>query len=370
MMRDVNGFKTRTVGLDDGQRRDFAQNMRTGVLIADQVPKASFSDLFRLCYSDIRRVCQSFALPGVAVVAIDIGRRRLSGSLCIAAKPGHANSAIIGRHGMADLFLEGDPAMSLRHMAVLVYPLRDWENTGGGDVRYRVLDLRTRTAFEDEQGQRLEAVAAEGPIFLRCGGYALMFFVTGDLASWSDDANAAWSAVPERVYLHEHVAEPDRWARNRRAQVAAQSNRQASGGGAARVTMVQASRGPSRARLNLLAAEEPALGRLELSNGKHVQSLLIGRYAADEGILLGRYDRCDTGGASVFDHPSLSRVHCLVIDLDGVMYAVDTASTNGTYLSGHEEEVRIVSLSGDRELVLGDDLLRMQWEPRALPALV
>ena len=51
------------------------------------------------------------------------------------------------------------------------------------------------------------------------------------------------------------------------------------------------------------------------------------------------------------------------IDMDGVIYAVDTASTNGTYLDGREEEVRIVSLSADRELVLGDDLLRMRWEP-------
>jgi hypothetical protein len=360
----VEGLKTRIVRLDGGQRREHAENTRTGVMVVDQMPKASFHNLFKLCYADIRKVCESFALPGVAVVAVDISRKRMAGSLCIAAKPAHANSAIIGRHGMADLFLDGDPALSLRHMAVLVYPLRGWDNPGGGDVRYRVLDLRTRTAFEDEGGRRLEAVAAEGPIFVRCGSYALMFFVTGDLAGWPDDAEAAWKAVPERVYLHEHVAEPDRWARNRRAQAAAQSSRHVTGGGAAsRITLVQASRGPSRARVDLLAPEEQALGRLQLKNGNDTQALVIGRHAADEGILLGRYDRCDTGGASVFDHQSLSRVHCLVIDMDGVIYAVDTASTNGTYLGGREEEVRIVSLAADRELVLGDDLLRMQWEP-------
>ena len=360
----MEGLKTRVVRLDGGQRRDDAENTRTGVMVVDQMPKASFHTLFKLCYQDIRKVCESFALPGVAVVAIDIARKRLGGSLCVAAKPAHANSAIIGRHGMADLFLEGDRALSLRHMAVLVYPLRGWDNPGGGDVRYRVLDLRTRTAFEDEQGRRLEAVAAEGPIFVRCGGYALMFFVTGDSSAWPDKPDEAWQAVPERVYLHEHVAEPDRWARSRRAQVAARSSKQDGGGGPiSRITLVQASRGPSRARVDLLKPEERPLGRLQLKNGRDVQSLVVGRHAADEGILLGRYDRCDTGGASVFDHQSLSRVHCLVVDMDGVIYAVDTASTNGTYLDGREEEVRIVSLSADRELVLGDDLLRMRWEP-------
>jgi hypothetical protein len=35
-------------------------------------------------------------------------------------------------------------------------------------------------------------------------------------------------------------------------------------------------------------------------------------------------------------------------------------STNGTYLAG-SDEVRIVSLGAGTELVLGDDLARVEW---------
>ena len=49
-------------------------------------------------------------------------------------------------------------------------------------------------------------------------------------------------------------------------------------------------------------------------------------------MLLGRYERCDTAGLPVLANPSLSRVHLLVIELDGALYAVDTASKNGSWL--------------------------------------
>jgi FHA domain-containing protein len=442
LLRLVEDLKTRIVRLDGGQRREHAENTRTGVMVVDAMPVASFQGLFMLCYSEIRKVCESFALPGVAVVAIDVGRKRVAGSLCVAAKPGHANSAIIGRHSMADLFLDSDPSLSLRHLALLVHPLRGWDSPGGGDIHYRVLDLRTRAAFEDEEGRRLEAVAAEGPIFLRCGGYALMFFVTGDPTPWPDAGDSAWECIPERVYLDEQPAEPDRWSRGKRSVInsaaavagtspsapplpgvaagtgpktppergnepiekvngllerlrphhkdkgdkdkekdkakddKAKADKErkrrladalATDGhgasGASRITLVQTARGPSRARIDLLAPEEQAIGRLHLRNGDEVQSIVIGERAAGEGILLGRYDRCDTGGASVFSHHSLSRVHCLVVEVDGILYAVDTASTNGTYLGSRDEEVRIIGMGADRDLVLGDDLVRMSWEP-------
>ena len=63
-------------------------------------------------YEDIRRECTSFGKPGLAVVALDRLRGTLCGSLCVAAKMDRPNSAIIGRHGMADLYLDGDSSLS------------------------------------------------------------------------------------------------------------------------------------------------------------------------------------------------------------------------------------------------------------------
>ena len=77
--------------------------------------------------------------------------------------------------------------------------------------------------------------------------------------------------------------------------------------------------------------------------------------------LLGRYERCDTHGATVFAHHGISRVHLLVVEVEGAVYAVDTGSTNGTFHG--DDEVRIVPLASGTELVFGDGLARMEWMP-------
>ena len=426
------------VHLHDGQDRDHADNDRTGVIIVDQVPRAPFESLFLATWLELRRIATSFGLPGVAVAAVDMTRRRVAGSLCVAAKPGHANSAIIGRHSQCDLYLHGDPALSLRHLAVLVHPLQAWGGPSGTDVVYRVVDLRTSTAFADEHGRRLEAVTAEGPMFLACGNYALFFLVTGDPSAWPEDAADAWACIPERVYVGEQEAEPDRWKRrrgrragpgaaasaDRRDSAAARAptsgeppaersgsgsgsgsgsaersgDRPAAGkgrggmaqgtgvepapaavsrvppaasaapapasvAGAARrdaITMIRSQRGPARASIELVGADEQPLGALRLSAGADAQTVVLGERVLDEGILLGRYERCDTHGASIMDNGNISRVHILIVRIDDVVYAVDTASTNGTFLA-RGDEVRIVSLGSGTELVLGDDLARMEW---------
>ncbi len=434
----VADLRTRVVHLHDGQDRDHAENSRTSIVILDRMPRPPFEALFLTTWPELRRIATSFGLPGVAVAAVDVTRRRVAGSLCVAAKPGDANSAVIGRHSQCDLYLDGDPAMSLRHLAVLVHPLRAGDGPGGTDVVYRIVDLRTHTAFTDEHGRRLEAVTAEGPMFLACGNYALFFLVTGDPSAWPEDAADAWACIPERVYVGEQEAEPDRWKRRRgrrarpgavaptdnrgvtasRARTSDDGPAERSGsssgsaersgdrpaankdrGGMAQgtvvhpaaasapseaarvppagssaapaparagadhrdaITVVRSQRGPARANSELVGADEQPLGALRVSARADTQTVVLGERALDAGILLGRYERCDTHGASVLDDDNISRVHVLIIRIDDVVYAVDTASTNGTYLACGDE-VRIISLSGGTELILGDDLARMEW---------
>ncbi len=72
-----------------------------------------------------------------------------------------------------------DPSLSLRHLMVITHPLHDHH-----EVRFRFAELRTQAAFIDERDKRLHALEAEGPLFIRCGRYALFFLVTGDEIPW------------------------------------------------------------------------------------------------------------------------------------------------------------------------------------------
>jgi hypothetical protein len=267
-------------------------------------------------------------------------------------------------------------------MVVLVHPIK-----AGGEVGYRVIDLRTRTAFCDEGGRRLEALTAEGPMFLQVGGYALYFLVTGDEGAWPEDATQAWQCIPERVYLEEAIAEPDRWRRRRRgmpipvtasnpalAGAASRSGDFAAGTGVGEallpapapvrdsITLVRTQTGPARARVDAASPDDgPPIGTLRLSAGGKSQAMALGHDAASSGVLLGRYERCDTHGATVFAHHGISRVHLLVVEVEGALYAVDTGSTNGTFHGS--DEVRIVPLASGTELIFGDGLARMEWMP-------
>ncbi len=384
--------RTRIVELRRGVERDDADNRRTGVMVADKLPGPPFQRLFGVAWEELRRLLCTFSVPGVVVVAVDAVTKRVAGSLCLSAKVGQANAAVIGRHGHCDLYLEGDPALSLRHLALVVAPLA--AGASRPQVGFRLLDLRTRTAFVDEGGRRLESVTAEGPTFLSVGGHALFLVVSGDDTDWPEAAADAWKCIPERVYLDEVGAEPDRWARKRRGGfpeeptdggglaegtgvVDMPSGVAGAGDGArrraapaeavdpARITLVRTRPGPARAQVSLVGADDRELGHLTVSSRGKAQRIAVGEHAAGAGILLGRYDRCDTHGASVVSHHGISRVHLLVLAVGESVYAIDTGSTNGTFVAGSDAEVRISRLDADHELILGDELARVTWRPRA-----
>ena len=374
------GNRTRIVELRRGVERGEADNRRTGVMVADSLPTLPFARLFPIAWPELRRLLQSFTVPGIVVVAVDAVSKRIAGTLCLAAKVGSANAAIVGRHGHCDLYLEGDPALSLRHMALVVSPLAAGDR--GPQVSFRCLDLRTRTAFLDEHGRRLESVTAEGPTFLAAGSHALFIVVSGEDPVWPESASDAWKCIPERVYMDERDAEPDRWRRRRKLVKGAAEEptdggaQLAEGTGVVdvsepagkqgadpnRITLVRTQPGPARAKVSLLAEDDREVGQLSVTSGGKSQKIAIGERAAEGGILLGRYERCDTHGATVVAHHGISRVHVLVLKIDNDVYAIDTGSTNGTTRTGSDAEIRIVRLEDGLELVLGDDLATVKWK--------
>jgi len=337
------------VWVRDDQRRKAADNKATEFADLDAaVTPSNFRDLFLWHYDKIRELCQGYQHRGLVLIALSF--RQLVATACLAARPQTINTAIVGRHSEAQLFLDEDPSLSLRHLAVILHPLQ-----AGSDVRFRLVDMRTQTGFVDEQGRRLEALEAEGPVFIGCGRYALFCITTDDDLPWPDDAQAGWACIPERVYLKEQPASPQRWLRRKLG--AALGRRQRSAG---RRTMVQTLAGPSRARRNLLEQDEPRVGELQVVCEGQVSRIVVGRRAAQEGILVGRYDRCDTDGLELLTEEGISRVHLLLIEIADRIYAVDVASTNGMFVGG--EDLPVVPLDCDRVLVLGDDYARLEWK--------
>src|SRR5678815_1329969 len=75
---------------------------------------------------------------------------------------------IVGRHGMCDVVLDGDPTIALRHLLVRATRLDD------GCPRLSVVDLHTNIGFELPTGRRERSMAATGPIAFRVGAYAVV----------------------------------------------------------------------------------------------------------------------------------------------------------------------------------------------------
>jgi hypothetical protein len=112
---DAGEARTRVIHL--GQPRDGALNGRTrtvcvalpelAALAGLSTPGAAFETHFVRHYQAIRRTCEGFGRRGVAVLAVH-PLRGLTGTLRLSARSVRPTSAIVGRHGSADLYLEAD----------------------------------------------------------------------------------------------------------------------------------------------------------------------------------------------------------------------------------------------------------------------
>jgi hypothetical protein len=292
---------------------------------------ASFEQLFRDHYAALRRLLDGRSEPGLALLVVSSSGAEASG--WFAAKDRVVNPLIVGRHTSAHVFLPGDRSLSLRHLALVLHRREE-----GGAVAFRVLDLRTALAFADEERSRLEAVEARGPVLLWCGSLGFLLFPTGaGPSAWPEDAQAAWAAVPERRYVEKTPADPGDVPA---ARVSVRPLEPAPADPGA-TTLVNTFAGPVFPSLDPEESDPPR-GELLVASRSGRVAVRLGARAARRGVLLGRYERCDTSGLPVLTDLALSRVHLLVLELDGALYAIDTASRNGSWCGG--ERVRATPL--------------------------
>jgi hypothetical protein len=334
--------------------RDGASNHGTIALAAplglqaDPPPDRTFEELFRSHYPTLRGFLDGRREPGLALLVASAEGVEASG--WFAAKGTVVNTLIVGRHSSADIFLPSDPWLSLRHLALVLHRCGD-----AGGAGFRVLSLRTPVPMVDEEGTPLEALEARGPVLVRCASLALLLVPTSGAApDWPEDPDAAWSRIPPRVYIERMPAGSRPGPAPGVAKWAAPA-----GVDLGAITLASTFPGPVFPSLSFSGAE-PAQGELVVSSPFGRVAVRLDAVAARRGVLLGRYERCDTTGLPVLSDAALSRVHLLVLELDGALYAIDTASRNGTWRG--PERVRAVRIQPGVRLSLAGRAV-VEWRP-------
>ena len=294
-------------------------------------PRFDPAEVFKRHHASLSRALEEHPYPGILAGVATDDELELT---WIAATPDQVRAAIIGRHHRATLSLPPDQSTAaLRHLALLVRANEE------GPVA-RLLDLQTESGFAAPDGRRFEAIRANGYTFLSAAGTILMLFPTGPDERLADDPHTAWSDIP-----------PHRWLESSHPRSAKVPPLQT-----LNETFIQAQAGPRGCRSKLCRDQEIPLGLMTIAaEGDETHVRVSGR-ALDEGFLIGRYDRCDVGGPEADE--SLSRVHLLIIREGQQIIAIDTASTNGTYIG--DTRVHLIELLERTKLDLGG-VLDITW---------
>ena len=356
-------YRTRLVELVRPRARAVAENRATVYLKSrareerlDFDPRA----MFVAHYGRLRATCLDFAEPGLAVFAFSLDGSRWLATMCLAARPGQVRAGVVGRHSGADLFLEGDAGLALRHLLYVIEPM-PLADALRGEVRFRVMDLETGAPPIDEQGRRVASLTAEGPVFLRCQGFALLALVTGDPTDWPERASDAWDCLPERVFVEERLASGSRPRRLPHAPPVGSSFADAG----RRTTVVRVLDGPSHIRS--VATDEEPCGVLSVESRGRRRAFAVGHETLRRGLLVGRYERCHTQDGTPIRDERVSRVHLMVVELAGLTCAIDLGSSNGSFaldaVAGASVPLRAAPLADGERVGLGGSASTIRWQP-------
>lgn len=258
---------------------------------------------------------------------------------------GPGETILIGRHSNCDLQLD-HADVALRQLAVHV----SQSSTGQSPI-VRVWDLHTGETLVCEDGAKVEALAADGPIFVSLGRYHLAIVPLGQLPKTLPvSTNAAWAALPNREFVAS-VAEGT-------------GSRLLPQGMGGPVGTTSVTRLPSSVGLEELVSTpvEPtfSVARLTVQGKKKRHEFNVGIEHLERGILIGRYGRCVGRGLD----PTVSRVHMLLTCVAGEVLAIDTASTVGCQVGNERFSTR--HLAGSIKIWLGKHSYLL-WEPRSVP---
>jgi hypothetical protein len=257
---------------------------------------------------------------------------------------------VLGRHTACDVFLGKDPSLSLRHLLASAW--LDAEGT----PQLRVLDLGGEVKMRLHNGTQSAGFRTDGPCVASLGASAL-FLLLVDGREWPDDPHEAWDLLAAREVLEQHESRNDtefiRTVRPRLRLVRPAPEAILSGSDDNSTLIVQLA-APSEL-LELPPDSPGAIGYLTLPGDRFVR---LSPSDLARGVLVGRYERCELGGALFSDANTVSRVHlCLALDPTG-LWAIDTCSTNGTWHEGNP--IQAIKVGASATFTLGGQPLTWQ----------
>jgi hypothetical protein len=201
-----------------------------------------------------------------------------------------AEYAIIGRHSSCDFVLEGDEAVSLRHLLARAVVLDD------GAVALRLLDLRAALPFYLEDGEARRSLLCAGPVALQLGSYVL--------GALPYEAGGGPEGSPCRTHVSVLPPPPE---------------------------LASGYRAPPARALRTAVARAGVV--VELERRAWRAAVELADDALDAGILVGRAERCTAPLRPVL-HGGVSRAHLLLLRERDELYAYDLCSLQGTYVDG------------------------------------
>jgi len=242
---------------------------------------------------------------------------------------------VIGRHEECDVFLTADPTVSLRHLLARTIQLSD------GTLALRLLDLMTPRPFLLHDGTLQRSVVASGPFAVAVGGYVI-------------------GGIPSNHREYETRGGPYRAPAliDSAARIPRASLKTPVGLRRSRITLLPGSRFVTQ----IPAWPQDGYARITLSRAGHASSIVVDEGTLENGVLIGRAQRCLDRGLKTVLTTSISRVHLLLLRDGAQDVAIDLCSTQGTYAS--KARLRMVRLPPSRcHLKLGYvDPVSLTWD--------
>lgn len=278
----------------------------TVVFGAPPPPSTTARDAWLRIHRLVRSACLEEARPG-AFVFVTTASGQLAGRLWLAATA-TPRTATLGRHERVDLPLAPDAALSLRHLLFITRLV-------SGRVRCTVVDLESRAGVHTEAGAQRVLDADRAAVF-RASGLWLFCIPTGPSTVLPAEPQVAWQGLQRDG----HSAQPSLVDR-------------------------------------FLAGQLRPAGTLDVSTGGEVSRLPLDESTLERGLLIGREARCHL----VVAHTEVSRVHAVLLLIDGAPHLVDAGSSNGLWTPAGER-VRCVKLERGATLLIGPAQLRWTGE--------
>jgi hypothetical protein len=300
--------------------------------------------LFLRYYDELLERSETLSDTGALLVGLEHDGR-LAGIqvLSLEAQEPDLAYAIVGRHPQAHLRLGRDPSIALRHLFVRVVSGR----LGVPEVDVR--DLRTGQGFSIDGLGPAAAVRSTAQLFIRLGVASVMLLPRWTWpGAWPRDAADAWESLPP-LCIHDHVSPGAAHARAVRRSERSETH----------ITLL-----PSICELgdaSVGASPGEHCGTLTLSGRDTLVTYPVTRRELEQGLLLGRYRRCQLG-AELDTMDTWSRVHLLLLADDTRVTAYDTASTPGTIIDALH--INTAELGARASLALGSDV-RVEWQRAA-----